>query len=141
MTNDLANEKVDNELKRLKKEREEKSQKVYMFDVANVSKSNRDWLVRASKSLVKDDKSNKSKPQTNDIIVIDESKNRDEYIAQPNWINDKKEDKKEKVVKKDIKGEIVKKPKITEIKNDEKKEKKEEKVEVKKLNTTKPIFK
>lgn len=143
MTNN-ENPNVDKELMRLQKKRQEESQKVYLFDVENVSKSNRDWLVRASKSLLKEEnKEKKTRDKTDSsIIVIDESKNKDEYIAQPDWISPEKSKNKpkEEVIKKDIKGEIVKQPKITEVKKEEK-PKTEDKVEVKKLNTTKPIFK
>ena len=139
------NDRIEKELKRLQKQRKEKgkelSQKVYLFDVNNVSKSNRDWLVRASKNLLKEEnkKSKEPKPQLDSNIIVIDERNKDNYIPQPNWISPKEKKKEEKVIKQEIKGEIVKKPKVEKVEDKQPKVEKD-KVEVKTLNTTKPIF-
>lgn len=134
MTN---HKKVDLELKRLHTLRKQNFQKKHTFDFSNISNSSRDWLVMANKSLLKQQKLLKKQPslKQNDLIIID---NRDKEVIRDNWIPAKKTVMKEEVMKKEIKGEIVKQPKITKV--EKVANSKEDKVEMKKLNTTKPIF-
>ncbi len=132
-----------------------KKNKLFMFDLSNVQKSNRDWLTRAGQSLIKKEnqekkqnKVSKNESKEDKIIIVDETKNikyNGQNIPKPDWIlsdttKSIEEPKKEKVENKKIKGEIVKKPQINKVEKPKQEKKEPETVKSMSLKTTKPIF-